>query len=134
MLCDRCHQRETSDTIRHVDGRPDEHYCPECAAIVFGTPLAAHRFRSLFATDGILRITFSYGDVFRLQDFSVVNPTIYGDADRWTATVVEAVRANHRDFARLHRAGSGLDFNEKDIAEIFDEASSTSLFKATQVA
>jgi hypothetical protein len=134
MLCDRCHERETSDTIGHVDGHPDEHYCPECASIVFGTPPAAHRFTSLFAMDRVLRITFRGGDIFRLQSFSVVNPTIYGDADRWTSTVVEAVRGKHPDFSRLHRSGGGLDFNEKDIVEIFDESSSTPLFQVTQVA
>ncbi|HEV2046735.1 MAG TPA: hypothetical protein VGQ95_09070 [Chthoniobacterales bacterium] len=134
MLCDRCHERETSDTIVHVDGRPDGHYCPECASVIFGTPRAAHRFASLFATNGVLRITFRDGDIFRLRDFSVVNPTIYGDADRWTSTVVEAVHGKHPDFARLHRPGGGLDFNERDISEIFDESSSTSLFQATQVA
>jgi hypothetical protein len=134
MLCDRCHQREVSDTIVHVDGRPDERYCPECASIVMGTSLAAHRFTSLFQTDGVLRITFRHGDIFRLQHFSIVNPTIYGHADQWTATVVEAVRGDHPDFARLYRPGSGLDFHESDISEIFDESSSTPLFQATQVA
>ena len=134
MLCDRCHEREVSDTIVHTDGRADEHYCPECASIVMGTPLASHRFTSLFATDGVLRISFRHGDIFRLRDFSPVNPTIYGDADGWTATVVEAVRGHHPDFARLYRPGSGLDFFERDIAEIIDESSSTPLFQATQVA
>jgi hypothetical protein len=134
MLCDRCHEREVSDTIVHVDGRPDEHYCAECASIVMGTPRAVHRFASVFATDRVLRITFRHGDIFRLRDFSVVSPTIYGDADRWTATVVEAVRGDHPDFARLYRPGFGLDFNEKNISEIFDESSSTPLFQDTQVA
>jgi hypothetical protein len=48
--------------------------------------------------------------------------------------VVEAVHGKHPDFARLHRPGGGLDFNERDISEIFDESSSSSLFQATQVA
>ena len=95
---------------------------------------ATHRFGSLFATDHVLRSTFRHGDVFRLQGFDVVDPTIYGDTDRWTGWVVEAVHGSHPDFARLYRPGSGLDFHEPDITEIFDESSSTSLFQATQVA
>jgi hypothetical protein len=99
-----------------------------------GTPLATHRFASLLATDKVLRITFRDGDVFRLQYFSIINPTIYGYPDGWNATVVDAVHGHHPDFARLFRPGSGIDFYESDISEIFDECSSTPLFQATQVA
>ena len=85
------------------------------------TPLAAHRFGTLFSGDSVLRITFADGDIFRLRDFSTVHPTIYGDADKWTATVVEPVSGRHPKFEKLYRSGSGVDFVEKDIAEIFDE-------------
>ena len=98
------------------------------------TPRVTHRFGSLFATDHVLRLTFRRGDVFRLQGFDIVDPGIYGDADRWTGWVVEAVYGTHPDFARLYRPGSGLDFHESDVTEIFDESSSAPLFQATQVA
>jgi hypothetical protein len=134
MLCDRCHQHEATVTIAQPVSSESEHYCEDCASIVMQTPRAAHRFGTLFATDHILRVTFREGDVFRLQGFDVVHPTVYGDADRWTGWVVEAVHGSHPDFARLYRPASGFDFHESDITEIFDESSSTRLFEATQVA
>ncbi|MFN7813286.1 MAG: hypothetical protein ACK5SI_11570 [Planctomycetia bacterium] len=134
MLCQRCNKRDATVTNKYADGSPTERFCDECASVVMGTPLAAHRFSTAFSTEGVLRITFTDGDVFRLQGFQTVHPTIYGDADRWNASIVQPVRGKHLDFARLFRPGSGLDFNESDITEIFDEASSTVLFAATDVA
>ena len=134
MLCQRCKQRGATVTNQYADGSPTERYCDECASVVMGTPLAAHRFIAALSTEGVLRITFTDGDIFRLKDFETVHPTIYGDADRWTAIVVQPVRGKHPDFARLFHPGSGIDFNESEISEIFDEASSTILFAATNVA
>ena len=129
MLCQRCKNREATVTNHYADGTPTERYCDECASVVMGTPLAAHRLDAVFSTDGTLRVTFTHGDIFLLRDFDTVDATIYGDADRWTATVVQPVRGEHPDFARLFRPGSGLDFNESDIAEISDETSSTILYR-----
>jgi hypothetical protein len=134
MLCQRCKKRESTVTNHYADGSPSERYCDECASVVMGTPLAGHRFGSVFATDGVLRVTFSDGDVFRLQDFDTVDPTIYGNADQWIATIVQPVGGKRPNFARLFRPGSGLQFKESDIVEIFDEASFTILFAATNVA
>lgn len=110
--------------------------CAECGSQLCRTPLPAHRFANYFDIPDVrvLRISFTCGDVFRLCGFLTVDPSIYGDPDRWTATVVEAVRGTHPDFARLFRPNSGLDFNESDITEIFDEASVTIVFRATSVA
>ena len=86
-------------------------------------PTATHRFRALFEADDsrVFRITFCDGDIFRLRLFSVVDPSIYGDADKWTAEVVEPVRGRHPKFEKLFHSGSGVDFVESDITEIFDE-------------
>jgi hypothetical protein len=141
MLCSHCHQREV--TVTHFAPNAAaptkpliDAVCAECASELYGTPLPAHRFVEHFdiSDDCILRISFTGGDVFRLSGFGTVDPSIYGDTDRWTATVVEAVRGAHHDFARLYRPGSGLDFNESDITEIFNESSSTILFRSHNVA
>ena len=92
------------------------------------TPLAAHQFGVLFSGDGVLRITFTDGGIFRLKDFDTIHPTIYGDADGWTATVVEHVCRTHPKFKHLMRPGSGVDFIESDVVEIFDETCSKLLF------
>ena len=141
MLCSHCHKREV--TVTHFAPNRAEPssalidaVCAECASQLYGTPLPAHRFAEHFDTaeDRVLRISFTGGNVYRLSGFGTVDPSIYGDADRWTATVVEAVHGTHPDFARFHRVGSGLDFNECNILEIFDESSSTILFRSPTVA
>jgi len=133
MLCQRCKKRDATITNQYADGSPTEHYCDECASIVMCTPLAAHRLSTIFSTEGVLLITFTDGDVFRLKGFQTVHPTIYGDADRWNASIVQPVRGKNLDFARLFRSGSKLDFNESDIKEIFDEASSAIVFAAVNI-
>jgi hypothetical protein len=137
MLCDQCHKREATVVgHRFVPGKTElvvgSSLCDSCAASHYGTPLAAHRFHRYFTADEdrVLRVTLSHGDVLRLRAFSVVNPTIDGIADEWTATVVEPVAGTHPDFARLFHAGSGVDIVESDITEIVDDASGTVLFSA----
>ena len=71
----------------------------------------------------VMRVTFSNGNIFRLRDFEQVDPSIYGDSDRWCATIEEAVSGNHPDFHRLFLPGSMLDSHESDITEIIDESS-----------
>ena len=70
----------------------------------------------------ILRVTIPAG-IFRLKEFEPVDPSIYGDTDRWCATIEEAVSGSHPDFHRLFRSGSMLDLHESDITEIIDERS-----------
>jgi hypothetical protein len=62
-----------------------------------------HRFQALFETDNtrVFRITFRHEDIFRLCCFSVVDPSIYGIPDQWTAHVVEPISGKHPDFCRL---------------------------------
>jgi hypothetical protein len=83
-------------------------------------PIAAHRFRDVFGEDAsrVFRITFRDGDVLRMASFHVVDPSIYSIADQWTATFIEQVRLSA---GRHFGPGTGIDFAESDIAEIFDE-------------
>jgi hypothetical protein len=93
-------------------------------------PTAAHQFGDLFRGDDsrVLRVSFSDGAVFRLRGFSVIDPSIYGDADKWMASVEEAIAGHHPDFRRLFPVGSSLDFVESDITEILDEGTGDTLF------
>ncbi len=95
------------------------------------TPLPAHRSGPLFAADDarVFLLTFRDGDVFRLRAFSIVDPSIYGIADRWTATIVEPVSGARSDFKRLFVASSGIDFEEADIVKIVADDSGEVLFR-----
>jgi hypothetical protein len=90
-------------------------------------PATSHQFRAMFETDAlrIFRISFRGGDVFRLRSFSVVDPSIYSIPDQWTAVVVEPISST-----RLFHSGSGLDFVESHIVEIFDETLDRSVYVA----
>jgi hypothetical protein len=79
----------------------------------------------------VLRVTLFDGGIFRLSDFEQVDPSIYGDTDRWSARVEEAVAGSHPDFKRLHRPGSLLDLHESDITEVLDESSGEVCYHAT---
>jgi hypothetical protein len=98
-------------------------------------PVASHRFRALFEADTsrVFRISFRGGDVFRLRSFSVVDPSTYSISDQWTAEVVEPISGKHPDFRRLFHSGSGLDFVEAGIVEIFDESSGEMVYKGEHV-
>ena len=74
----------------------------------------------------VMRVTFANGNVFRLKEFEQVDPSIYGDTDRW-CTCREAVGGSHPDFKRLFLPGSLLDLHKSDIAEVLDEASGKSV-------
>jgi hypothetical protein len=80
-------------------------------------PIASHRFREIFGEDAsrVFRITFKSGEVFRLGACRVVDPSIYSISDQWTAVLAESVDS-------LFRQGSGVDFVESDVVEIFDES------------
>ena len=78
-----------------------------------------------------MRVTFSDGGIFRLSDFEHVDPSIYGDTDRWCARVEEAVAGTHPDFKRLFLPGSLLDLHENDIIEVFDESLGEVCYHAT---
>src|SRR5437763_3823737 len=78
----------------------------------------------------VMRVTFSDG-IFRLSDFEQVDPSIYGDTDRWCARVEEAVAGTHPDFKRLFPSGSLLDLHEGDISEVLDESSGEVCYHAT---
>jgi hypothetical protein len=86
-------------------------------------PRNRHRLRHLFELSGgrVLRVALSHGDIFKLKAFSIVDCSIYGDEDMWSATVVAPVSGSHPDFARLFHAGSGVDFVERDVAEVVDD-------------
>ncbi|HLX96547.1 MAG TPA: hypothetical protein VKU37_12455 [Verrucomicrobiae bacterium] len=94
-------------------------------------PVASHRFRALFGTDAsrIFRVSFRGGDVFRLRSLSAVDPSIYSISDQWTAEVVERISGQ-----RLLHSGSGLDFVESDIVEIYDESSEKIVYKGEHAA
>ena len=95
------------------------------------TPLASHRFSELFKADDsrIFRITLRGEDILRLQSFVIVDPSIYGISDQWSAVVVEPVSGSHPDFHRLFHPGSGIDFVESDITEIVDEQAGTIIYQ-----
>ena len=82
-------------------------------------PTASHRFGEFFDADAsrVFRVTFRDGMILRLISFSVVDPSIYGISDQWTATVVESVAGCS------FRPDSGLDFVESDVVEMLDERS-----------
>jgi hypothetical protein len=90
-------------------------------------PVASHQFRGLFEGDAsrVFRISFRGGDIFRLRDLSVVDPSIYSISDQWTAEIVDVISGG-----RVFRPGSGLDFVESDILEIFDETAGQSVYVA----
>ena len=84
-------------------------------------PIASHRFREILGKNAsrVFRITFRDSDILRMVAFQVVDPSIYSISDQWTATFVELVHsASHRHV----RVGTGIDFVETDIVEIFDES------------
>jgi hypothetical protein len=83
-------------------------------------PSASHRFREVFGEDAsrVFRITYRDGDILRMHSFYIVDPSIYSISDQWTATLVEQV---HTKSHRRHRPGTGIDFVESDIVEIYDE-------------
>jgi len=95
-------------------------------------PSSSHRFRELFEADDsrIYRITLRGEDVFRLRSFSVVDPSIYSISDQWTAVVVEPISGKHPKFQQLFHSGSGVDFVESEITEIFDETSGEKVYVA----
>jgi hypothetical protein len=85
-------------------------------------PPAAHHFGQLFQRPdaSVFRIKLKDGNVFRLQEFEVFDPAIYGQPDAWSATVVESGAGNSQGY----RMNSGTHFGaflERDIMEIFDE-------------
>jgi hypothetical protein len=95
-------------------------------------PVALHRFRALFEADSsrIFRITFRDEDVLRLHGFQIVDPSIYSISDQWTAIVVEPISGKHPKFRELFHSGSGVDFVESEITEIFDEVLGEKVYMA----
>jgi hypothetical protein len=91
---------------------------------------SSHRFRELFEADDsrIYRITLRGEDVFRLCHFRIVDPSIYSVSDQWTADVVEPISGKHPKFQQLFHSGSGVDFVESEITEIFDETSGEKVY------
>ena len=71
----------------------------------------------------VLLVHFTDGEFYCIRGCYPVDPSIYGDSGRWSATVVESVSSLRPNFARLHTIGSGLDFLESDIEKITDQAS-----------
>ncbi len=90
-------------------------------------PVASHRFRELLGADAsrVFRISFRDGNVFRLRSFSVVDPSIYSIPDQWTAEVIERISGG-----RVFHSGSGIDFVESDVIEIFDETLGAKVYVA----
>jgi hypothetical protein len=94
-------------------------------------PEATHRFEPLFTEDDnrVFRITLRRGGVFRLNCFTVLDPSIYGIPDQWCANVVEPIEGKHPKFHKLFHAGSGVDFVESDITEIVDDATGEVIYR-----
>lgn len=95
------------------------------------TPSASRRFSEVFEADDsrIFRITFRGEDILRLQSFVIVDPSIYGISNQWSAAVVEPISGSHPDFQRLFHPGSGIDFVESDITEIVDEQAGAIIYQ-----
>jgi len=89
----------------------------------------SHKLDKIFpaSRDAIVRVTFKDGDVFRLSSCYAVDETVYDKKGLWCGGIVEAVKIPAAKSKQL-RAGSGLDFLEEDIAEIYDETSQRVLF------
>ena len=82
------------------------------------------------ADDPVLRVELKSGDVFLLRSFEVVDASIYDEADRWCASIVEAVSGSNPLFHRLFKPGGLVDVNESDFARIEDAKSGDLLFRA----
>ncbi len=95
------------------------------------TPPSSHQFGEFFEADDslIFRITFECEDILRLRSFFIVDPSINEISDQWTALVVEPIAGKHPDFHRLFHSGSGIDFVESDITEIFDEKADLVIYR-----
>jgi len=92
-------------------------------------PVPAHHFNQFFKRPGaeVFRITLTNGNVFRLKDFEIFDPNIYGQADGWSATVVESARGN----PPAYQMNAGTHFGpflESDITEVFDEGLNETVF------
>jgi hypothetical protein len=85
-------------------------------------PPPAHHFEQLFHRPGadVFKIKLSDGNVFRLAEFEIFDPTTYGQADAWSATVVESGTENPPDY-RMDAGSHFGPFVEGDIVEILDE-------------
>jgi hypothetical protein len=92
-------------------------------------PAPAHHFDQFFKRPGagIFRITLTNGNVFRLKEFEIFDPEIYGQADGWSAAVVESAPGN----PAAYQMKPGTHFGailESDITEIFDEGMNETVF------
>ena len=99
-------------------------------------PVSSHRFESLFGADDsrVLSLHFHDGDISHLRCFCIVDPSIYGDPDRWSAIIVEPVSGRHPDFKRRFAAGKGLDFVESDVTSVADILTGDVLFSKSGAA
>jgi hypothetical protein len=92
-------------------------------------PAPAHHFGQLFQRPGagVFRIKLNDGKLFRLRKFEIFDPETYGQADAWSAEVVESAAKNWPDFQM--KPGQLLGpLLESDITEIFDEGSNEIVF------
>jgi len=71
----------------------------------------------LARTKGSFEIKLSTGPCFRLSSVWYVDPSIYNEDNRWSATV-DGVSNVGDDVRRLFTIGSGIDFNEDEVSEL----------------
>jgi hypothetical protein len=85
-------------------------------------PPPAHRFTQLLQRPGagVFRIKLKDGNVFRLQEFEIFDPKTYGQADGWSASVVESGADNLPTY-RMKAGEHFGPFLESEITEILDE-------------
>ena len=78
------------------------------------------------------RIRFKDGEIYTLDDLCPISPEVYGVTGQWSGHVVAAEIAAEKQ--RFHRSGSGVDFSENDVAEIFDVTAGEQLMPSDSVA
>jgi len=64
------------------------------------------------------RIRFTDGEIYTLEGLQPLSPELYGVAGQWSGYIVATEIPAEKE--RFHRSGSGIDFKENDVAEIFD--------------
>ena len=75
----------------------------------------------------LLRVTFVDSDIFVLRGARPVDTSVYDVTGQWTAEIIEVISVPVIK-QKVHVAGAGLDFMEKDIREVFDATTCERVF------
>ncbi|XHR30860.1 MAG: hypothetical protein ACFUZC_09900 [Chthoniobacteraceae bacterium] len=89
-----------------------------------------HKLESLLEprASHCLRIKIHTSDVFVIRDIYALDKSIYGLDGGWSGTIVST---SGLSFCKknLFKDGSGVDFYESDVSEIFDETTDELIYR-----